>query len=118
MLKRIKFVTVPVKDQDRALRFYTEKLGLRIFTDQTMGAMRWIELQVPGSETMIVLSEQTGHAPGPMPALVFVADNVAGTYEALKAKGVDFAQPPKKERWGESAMFHDSEGNLILFGAS
>ncbi|HET7497675.1 MAG TPA: VOC family protein [Candidatus Eisenbacteria bacterium] len=51
-------------------------------------------------------------------ALVFVTGNVAGTYETLKAKGVDFAQPPKKERWGESAMFHDSEGNLILFGAS
>jgi predicted enzyme related to lactoylglutathione lyase len=118
MLKRIKFVAVPVKDQDRALRFYTEKLGLRIFTDQSMGATRWIELQVPGSDTMLVLHEQPGHEPGPMPAVVFVADNVGGTYETLKAKGVAFVQPPKKEPWGESAMFHDSEGNLILFGTS
>lgn len=118
MLKRIKFVTVPVRDQDRALRFYTEKLGLRIFTDQSMGDRRWIELQVPGSETMLVLHEQRDHQPGSMPAVVFVADNVQATFEALRAKGVEFTQPPKKAPWGESAMLQDSEGNLILFGAS
>jgi predicted enzyme related to lactoylglutathione lyase len=116
MLKRIKFTTVPVQDQSRALEFYTKKLGLKVFTDQTMGDMRWIELQVPGAETLVVLFKEANHTPGKVPAAVFVADNVQGTYEELKAKGVEFQQPPKKEHWGEHAILKDSEGNLVLIG--
>ena len=117
MLKRINFVALPVGDQDRALDFYTRKLGLRIFTDQSMGNMRWIELQIPGAETMLVLDPKPDHVPdpGPKPVLALVADNVQATYEELRAKGVEFTQPPKKEHWGEYAVFKDSEGNLILF---
>jgi len=118
MLKRIKFTTVPVKDQSRALDFYTNKLGLKVFTDQTMGDTRWIELQAPGAETLLVLVKQPDHQPGPMPAVVFVADKVQSTYEELKAKGVEFTQPPKKEPWGEHAILKDSEGNLVLFGTA
>ncbi len=115
MLKRINFTTVPVKDQSRALAFYTEKLGLKVFTDQTMGPERWIELKIPGAETMLVLFHTPGHEPGPVPAVAFIADNVQATYEEFRAKGVDFTQPPKKEHWGEHAICKDSEGNLVLF---
>src|SRR4051812_46112989 len=116
MLKRINFLTVPVLDQSRALEFYTMKLGLRVFTDQTMGDMRWIELQIPGAETKLVLHRMPGHVPKmECPTVAFLADDVTKTYEDLKAKGVEFTQPPKKEHWGEHAMFKDTEGNLILF---
>ena len=108
MMKRIKFTSVPVLDQSRALEFYTKKLGLEIFTDQTMGDMCWIELQVPGAETLLVLFKAPGHQPGEMPAVVFVADNVKTTYEELKARGVEFTVPPKKEPWGEHAICKDS----------
>ena len=118
MLKRIKFVTVPVLDQARALDFYTNKLGLQVFTDQSMGASRWIELQLPRAETMLVLFHQPDHEPGPVPAVVFVADNVKSTYEDLNARGIEFTQPPKKEVWGEHAILKDSEGNLVLFGTA
>src|SRR5262245_65307570 len=83
MLKRIKFTTVPVQDQSRAPDFYTQKLGLRVFTDQTMGAMRWIELQIPGAETMLVLFHKPDHVPGKEPGVVFQADDVPSTYEEL-----------------------------------
>lgn len=116
MLKRIKFTTLFVQDQDRALAFYTKKLGLKIFTDQPMGDARWIELQVPAGETMVVLFHKPDHQPGEVPGLVFVADDVKGTYEELKAKGVEFVQPPRKAPWGESAILKDSEGNLVLIG--
>jgi predicted enzyme related to lactoylglutathione lyase len=116
MLKRVKFTTVPVQDQDRALEFYTKKLGLKVFTDQPMGDSRWIELKVSGSETLLVLVKNSNHKPEPMPAAVFVADNVENTYQELRAKGVEFTQPPKKEPWGEHAILKDSEGNLILVG--
>jgi predicted enzyme related to lactoylglutathione lyase len=119
VLKRIKFTTVYVEDQDRALDFYTAKLGLRVFTDQPMGPdARWIELEVPGAETKLVLWKQKDFTPGPMPAVVFVAPNVQKAYEELKAKGVEFLQPPTKQQWGESAMLKDSEGNLVMFGTA
>lgn len=117
MLKRIKFMTVPVQDQERALEFYTAKLGLKVFTDQPMdGDSRWIELQVPGAETMVVLFHQADHQPSEMPGLVFVVSNVQKDYEDLKAKGVEFIEPPTKAPWGEHAICKDSEGNLILIG--
>ena len=115
MLKRINFTTVPVKDPSRALEFWTQKVGLRVFTDQTNGAMRWIELQIPGAETRLVLHHKPAHVPSPEPAAAFLADDVRATYDQLRAAGVEFTQPPKKEHWGEHAIFKDSEGNLILF---
>lgn len=115
MLNRIKFVALAVKDQSRALAFYTQKVGLKVFTDQTMGDMRWIELKIPGAETMLVLHHKPAHVPTDEPALAFLADDVQGTYDDLRASGVEFTQPPKKEHWGEHAIFKDSEGNLILF---
>jgi predicted enzyme related to lactoylglutathione lyase len=119
MLKRINFASLPVKDQARALEFYTQKVGLRVFTDQTMGKMRWIELKIPGAETMLVLHHKPAHVPAAdEPALALLADDVQATYDELRAKGVEFTQPPKKEHWGEHAIFKDSEGNLILFAKS
>jgi predicted enzyme related to lactoylglutathione lyase len=115
MLKRISFVTVPVADQGRALEFYTKKVGLKVFTDQTMGDTRWIELQIPGAETKLVLDPAPGHAPNGHPALSFVADDVQATYDELRKRGVEFTQPPKKEHWGEHAIFTDSEGNSVIF---
>src|SRR5262249_14881635 len=109
MLKRIKFTSVPVQDQSRALEFYTKKLGLKVFTDQTMGDERWIELKANGAETMLVLFKQPKDIPSP-PAVVFVTDNVQATYEELKAKGVEFVQPPKKEHWGEHAIRRTVKG--------
>ena len=49
MIRGVKFVSIPVVDQDRALAFYTEKLGFRVATDQPFdGKQRWIELAIPG----------------------------------------------------------------------
>jgi catechol 2,3-dioxygenase-like lactoylglutathione lyase family enzyme len=62
MIKAIKFASVPVSDQDRALAFYTTKLGFRILTDQQFDEkQRWIELSIPGAETGVVLFTPDGH---------------------------------------------------------
>ena len=56
MIKAVKFVSVYVSDQDRALAFYTQKLGFTVVTDQPMGpGARWIELRIPGAETGVVI---------------------------------------------------------------
>ena len=56
MIKQIKFISIPVADQNRALDFYTEKLGFTIITDQPFDEkQRWIELRIPKAETRVVL---------------------------------------------------------------
>ena len=61
MIKGIKFVTVPVRDQDRALAFYTERLGFMVATDQPFNdSQRWIELKLKGVDTRVVLFTLAG----------------------------------------------------------
>jgi catechol 2,3-dioxygenase-like lactoylglutathione lyase family enzyme len=65
MIKQIKFVSIPVADQNRALDFYTEKLGFTIITDQPFDEkQRWIELRIPKAETRVVLLRPKGTKSG------------------------------------------------------
>ena len=62
MIKGVKFVTIPVRDQNRALEFYTKKLGMRVLTDSPYDdTQRWIELGIPRADTRVVL--RTGEPP-------------------------------------------------------
>lgn len=121
MLKGIKFVNIPVRDQARALAFYTETLGCSVATNQPMGptGQRWIELKIPGADTGISLFTPPGHEDrvGSFLPLTLWSDDVDGTYETLKARGVEFLAPPKREPWGTSVVFKDSEGNQIHLGS-
>src|SRR6476659_10662024 len=119
MIKQIKFVSVPVADQDRALDFYTEKLGFTIITDQPFDdKQRWIELRVPEAETRVVLfttDDDKGRI-GTFMNRSYTCDDLQKTYEELKKRGVEFENPPKKEHWGNFAIFKDSEGNRFVLG--
>ncbi len=120
MLKGIKFASIPVTDQDRALQFYTEKMGLRIMTDRPFDdKQRWIELQIPGAETNVVLFTSPGHEGmiGSFSNIVFHCDKIDKTYEELKSKGVEFVHPPKKEDWGSYVIFKDPDGNQFCLSA-
>lgn len=119
MIRGVKFVTIPVRDQDRALEFYTERLGFQIKTDQPFGHQRWIELGIPGSDTDIVLFTSPGHEAliGQFQPLVFWSDNVRKSYAELSARGVEFLEPPKTEAWGTSAMFKDPDNNQFLLSS-
>ena len=62
MITQLKFVGVPTSDQQRALRFYTEKLGFAVSTDQPFNdKLRWIELRIGSAQTRIVLFTPPGH---------------------------------------------------------
>jgi predicted enzyme related to lactoylglutathione lyase len=121
MIKRIKFLGIPVRDQDRALRFYTQKLGLRILTDQEFSEkQRWIELSIPGAETGVTLFTPDGQEDriGTFVNTSWEVDNVEKTYEELLGRGVEFAGPPEKQPWGTFVILKDSEGNQIVLGSS
>jgi len=120
MIKNVDFVSIPVTDQKRAVRFYTEQLGFTIFTDQPFNdTQRWIELKIAGAQTRVVLFTPDGHENrvGGFQNLTFHCDDVDRTYEELKARGVEFTQEPRTEHWGRMAMFKDSEGNIFLVSA-
>jgi catechol 2,3-dioxygenase-like lactoylglutathione lyase family enzyme len=119
MITHVKFVSVPTRAQDRALAFYTEKLGCKVVTDQPFDdKQRWIELRIGTSETRLVLFTADE---GPKPGFAFngalACDNVERTYEELKGRGVEFASPPQKEAWGTFAIFKDPDGNQFVLSS-
>jgi catechol 2,3-dioxygenase-like lactoylglutathione lyase family enzyme len=120
MIKCIKFVSVPTSDQDRALAFYTEKLGFKILTDQPFNdKQRWLELGIDGSETRFVLFTPEGHEDriGSFFNGALACDNVEKTYDELSAKGVEFVGKPKKEPWGTFATLKDPDGNQFVISS-
>ena len=119
MITHLKFAGIPVHDQERAVRFWTEKIGFKVVTDQPMGDQRWIELTIRNSETRIVLFTPSGQEErvGTFFNGSFACDDVEATHRQLTAKGVEFVRPPKREDWGTSAIFKDSEGNQFVLGS-
>ena len=63
MIRSIDIVSIPVRNQDAAVKFYTEKLGFKVATNQEFGngGQRWIELLIPGAETRLALFTPPGH---------------------------------------------------------
>jgi predicted enzyme related to lactoylglutathione lyase len=117
MIRQIKFVSIPVRDQKRALDFYTDKLGFTILTDQPFdGKQRWIELRIPKAETRVVLFTAPGQENriGTFTGVSLECDDLDQTYTELLAKGVAFDSPPQKQPWGTFVKFQDSEGNLFV----
>jgi predicted enzyme related to lactoylglutathione lyase len=117
MITHIKFVSIPVRDQNRALDFYTEKLGFTIITDQPFDEkQRWIELRVPKAETRVVLFTMEGDEQrvGSIMPLAYACDDIEQSYEELSGRGVEFEGKPQKQHWGSYALFKDSEGNRFV----
>ena len=117
MITHIKFVSIPVREQNRALDFYTEKLGFTIITDQPFDdKQRWIELRVPKAETRVVLFTMDGDEEriGSMMPATFACEDIDKTYDELSGRGVEFEGKPQKQHWGSYAMFKDSEGNRFV----
>ena len=119
MITHLKFASIPVRDQEAALKFWTEKIGARVMTDSPMGPQRWIELKLKDSQTGIVLFTPEGHEDrvGSFFNGSFACDDVEATYRQLSEKGVEFESPPKKEPWGTYAIFKDPDGNRFVMGS-
>ena len=129
MINAIRIHSVYVLDQDKALDFYIGTLGFEVTNDVDMGFMRWLTIALPSDPERHVLLE----VPGP-PALsdetaaqvrdlltkgalgvafVGTTDDCRGTYETLKAKGVEFTQEPVEQPYGIDCAFRDPFGNHI-----
>jgi catechol 2,3-dioxygenase-like lactoylglutathione lyase family enzyme len=129
MLKQLTHAQVWVDDQDKALAFYTDKLGMELREDVTvpeLGNFRWLTVGVPGQDVSITLMAVPGPpvfdedtrakihellARGAAGGLFFEADDVQATYEDFKSRGVEFTQEPTQQPYGLDAGFRDSSGN-------
>jgi uncharacterized glyoxalase superfamily protein PhnB len=130
MLKSLATAMVWVHDQDEALAYYTDKVGLEVREDVTvaeMGNFRWLTVGVPGQEDVAIVlmaipgppvfDEQTREqiqelmAKGASGGLFFTTDDCRGTYDELKARGVEFQGEPTEQPYGIDVGFRDPSGN-------
>jgi predicted enzyme related to lactoylglutathione lyase len=115
-ISRISIVTIHVKDQDEAVRFYTECLGFEKRSDAPMGEnMRWVTVAPVGSVTEFVLANNFGDGAqvGSATGVVLETDDIDAAYRELSSKGVRFTHQPSREFFGGWAEFADQDGNTF-----
>ena len=121
-----------VHDQDEALAFYTQKLGMEVRVDATMpemGDFRWLTvgpvgqpdvsivlMAIPGPPVMDAeTAEQvrTLMSKGFAGTVFLTTDDCRGAYEQLKGRGVEFSEPPEERPYGIDSGLRDPSGNSI-----
>jgi catechol 2,3-dioxygenase-like lactoylglutathione lyase family enzyme len=121
---KIVVTSIFVDDQDKALDFYTKKLGFIKKTEIPLGTMRWLTVVSPSAPdgTELVLEPDSHPAVGPfktalmkdgIPVTSFGVEDVCAEYERLRAAGVVFTQPPTTMGPVTTAVLDDTCGNLI-----
>jgi uncharacterized glyoxalase superfamily protein PhnB len=119
-----------VHDQDEALAFYTQKLGMEIRSDVTlpeMGDFRWLQVGPAGQDDVAitlmaipgepVMDEATAQevrnlmAKGFAGTVFLTTEDVHADYEALSARGVEFVEKPEERPYGIDSGFRDPSGN-------
>ena len=122
MLTKITHITVFVKNQDDALKFYVDTLGFKVHTDAMFAEFRWLTIcaaEQPDFEIALVPATTpeeiaiVGKQSAGKPLFNVDTNDCQKDYERLSALGVVFVQTPKREPWGFSSAFHDLCGNLI-----
>jgi predicted enzyme related to lactoylglutathione lyase len=119
MLEKILYTSLFVSDQDRALDFYTNVVGLELGVDSpTPGGPRFISVGVDGQDFQLILWPGTpGEAQptqGRVPAQYTIAtDDIHTTVEELKSRGVKFESDVLEFPWGYIALFEDPDGNRL-----
>ena len=121
---QIKFTSILVDDQARALAFYTDVLGFRKLSDIPMGEYRWLTVVSPdGVEGAEVVLEPVAFPPAKayqkalfeagIPATAFISRDIDAEYQRLVARGVKFRGEPQQLGPIKSVHFEDGCGNLL-----
>ena len=121
---RISLVSVLVDDQEKALRFYTDKLGFLPKDDVPTGEHRWLTVVSPDDPDGVrLLLEPDAHPAAPpfkaalaadgLPFTSFAVEDCRAEYERLRAAGVRFTQEPLEMGRATTAVLDDTCGNLI-----
>jgi catechol 2,3-dioxygenase-like lactoylglutathione lyase family enzyme len=131
-MMKIANAQVWVHDQDEALAFYTDKLGMEVRADVTlpeMGDFRWLAVGPPGQEDFALVLMAIPGPPvfepetaaqirelmgkGVTGGIFITTDDCRASYEELKARGVEFTEEPEERPYGIDAGFRDPSGNAF-----
>ncbi|MCC5479588.1 VOC family protein [Streptomyces sp. NPDC059680] len=109
------FVTLPVTDQDRALRFYRDVLGFEVTADLQMPPGRWLQVAPKGAQTVFTLSGpgMGGFDPGSARGIMLVTTDVDADCARLAEAGTE-VRGPEEYPWGRMASFTDPDGNGLM----
>lgn len=121
---RIVITSIFVDDQEKALQFYTEKLGFLKKTEVPLGEAKWLTVIAPSDPdgTELLLEPDSHPAVGPfkralmedgIPFTSFDVQDIQEEYKRLRAAGVQFTQPPVGMGVVTTAVLDDTCGNLI-----
>jgi catechol 2,3-dioxygenase-like lactoylglutathione lyase family enzyme len=121
---QLKFMSVTVKDQEAALKFYTEKLGFVKMADIPMGDFRWLTVVSPdGIEGVELVLEPLAFPPAQVyqqalydagiPATAMISRDIQAEFQRLKSQGVIFRGEPQVMGMITTVLFEDGCGNLI-----
>ena len=121
---QIKFTSILVEDQSKALAFYTDVLGFRKLSDVPMGEYRWLTVVSPeGVDGAEVVLEPMAFPPARtwqkalfdagIPATAFITSDIDDEFRRLAARGVKFRGEPKQMGPIKAVMFEDGCGNLL-----
>jgi predicted enzyme related to lactoylglutathione lyase len=121
-----------VHDQDEALKFYTDKVGMEVRSDVTvpeLGNFRWLTVAPPGQTDVAivlmaipgqpVLDSETADQIGALMAKGFAGtiflttEDCQASYDELRQRGVEFVEPPEQRPYGIDSAFRDPSGNNI-----
>jgi len=107
----VRTVSVPVDDQEQALRFYVDTLGFTVLRDEPIPAGRWIELAPGGGNVVVTLERATaGVTRGPV-IIRFTTDDAPAAHAALNAAGVDTDEILRWPGVPPMFAFRDRDGN-------
>lgn len=107
LLDKINHVIVYVRDVKKAVRFWSDKVGLKV----KEGNDDWVELETEGT---ILALHKSPRRVGKDTGINFWVDDIERVYKELSARGVKFQAPPKKQPWGEKlTKFYDPERNTF-----
>ncbi len=111
-IDKVATLTIAVKDQDEALRWFTERLGFEKRIDLSAPGMRWLTVAPKNQKEIefVLASWFPDHVGKNAPCVVHTR-NCRETYETLKNRGVKFSKSPTEEPYGVEAIFEDLYGN-------
>ncbi len=112
MFTQLAIITLPVKDQDIAQKFYVDVLGCKVLEDMPMQpGSRWIRLELPGVDTRLVLANWFKQMPaGSAQGMVLLSEDIEKTTAELQSRGVQVSAI-KDQPYGREATFNDPDGN-------
>jgi catechol 2,3-dioxygenase-like lactoylglutathione lyase family enzyme len=123
---------ITVSDQDQALQFYRDVIGLKVVNDVAFDGLRWLSLTPPaqpGVEIVLQVPEQYPDispadrdaiaalvAKGLLAGVIFATDDCDATFEQLRAAGAEVLQEPIDQPYGvRDCAFRDPAGNMLRF---